>query len=356
ATMVLLRALALLALVVSVSESQGPGTILLSSPFNCSSHMPTLELLHVQPSTTFFNPPSLTRWQEIYAGEVTLSTLARLDALVVNHYELQLQFTCGNHVMERLLSVDVQRDPGHIQCAGRFASPAGEIIQVPETVTPGALLYTLLLPGLELQGAQISITSAQDPPHFPGLFSINGQGWLQASSQGLKGQAQKLSMTWDREIYMDWANNGQSHHLLEVFQLKISVTFGQNRSYHGMLMVEVLPVPSSQVSFLPRISLSSRTWSPGVRWFRSRPRGFDVRYEIVSPVPCRLFSIGRADCMVRTTAPLELTTEAAGAAITRLQVMAFERLRPWTSVELHLTVKVRSINRWPPCCLSALLV
>lgn len=98
----------------------------------------------------------------------------------MNHYELQLQVTCGNDVMEVPLSVDVQRDPGHIQCVGRFASPgearggrqgvgrhglnrasrpllwpAGEIIQVPETVTPGALLYTLLLPGLELQKAQV---------------------------------------------------------------------------------------------------------------------------------------------------------------------------------------------------------
>uniref|UniRef100_A0A8C6BSE0 Cadherin related family member 4 n=2 Tax=Odontoceti TaxID=9722 RepID=A0A8C6BSE0_MONMO len=162
--MVLLRTLVLLlALVVSdlhslpwfinVSESQGPGTILQSFSFNCSSHTPTLELLHVQPPTTFFNPPSLTRWQGIYVGKMTLSSSARLDALTVNHYELQLRFTCGNHVMEGPLSVDVQRDPGHIQCAGRFASPAGEIIQVPETVKPGARLYTLLLPG---QGAQVS--------------------------------------------------------------------------------------------------------------------------------------------------------------------------------------------------------
>lgn len=149
---------------INVSESQGPGTILQSFSFNCSSHTPTLELLHVQPPTTFFNPPSLTRWQGTYVGKVgswaqlgtmgeqgqtlnsqsqrwhrgmeilgptghcllpqmTLSSSARLDALTVNHYELQLRFTCGNHVMEGPLSVDVQRDPGHIQCAGRFASP-----------------------------------------------------------------------------------------------------------------------------------------------------------------------------------------------------------------------------------------
>lgn len=54
---------------------------------------------------------------------MTLSSSARLDALVVNHYELQLRFICGNHVMEGPLSVDVQQDPGHIRCAGRFASP-----------------------------------------------------------------------------------------------------------------------------------------------------------------------------------------------------------------------------------------
>ena len=44
---------------------------------------------------------------------------------------------------------------------------------------------------------QISIISAQDPPYFPGPFSINGQGWLLAPSQGLKGQGQKVSLTWD---------------------------------------------------------------------------------------------------------------------------------------------------------------
>lgn len=77
----------------------------------------------MKPPSTFFNPPSLTRWQGIYVGKMTLSSMARLDALTVNHYELQLKFTCGKHVMEGPLFVDIQRDPGHIQCAGRFASP-----------------------------------------------------------------------------------------------------------------------------------------------------------------------------------------------------------------------------------------
>lgn len=58
-----------------------------------------------------------------YLVQVTLSSLARLDALSVNHYQLQLRFTCGNRVMEGPLSVNVQRDPAHSACAGRFASP-----------------------------------------------------------------------------------------------------------------------------------------------------------------------------------------------------------------------------------------
>lgn len=62
----------------------------------------------------------------------------------------------------------------------------------------------------------MNITSTQDPPYFPGPFSINGQGWLRAPLQGLKGQAQKVSMTWDLEISMDEAYNGQSHHPLEI--------------------------------------------------------------------------------------------------------------------------------------------
>ncbi|XP_034853416.1 cadherin-related family member 4 [Mirounga leonina] len=318
---------------INVSESQGPGTVIHSFSFNCTAHMPVLELVHVQPPTTFFNQPSLSRWQKIYVGMVTLSSSARLDALAVSHYELQLRFTCGNHVMEVPLYVDVYRDPGYSPCAGRFASPAGEIIQVPETVTPGAQLYTLLLPGLELQRAQISINSAQDPPYFPGPFSINGQGWLLAPSQGLKGQAKK------------------------VFQLQILVTFGQNRSCHGMLKVKVLRVPSSQISFLgqaPNITILDDL-APGSKVVQVRARGFDVRYEILSPVPCPLFSIGREDGVVRTTAPLELA-QARGAAVTRLQVKAYERLRPRASVDLNLTVNVHSVNRWPPRCLPAMLV
>ena len=57
---------------INVSESQGPGTILQFLSFNCSSYTPTptLELLNVQPPTTFFNPPSLARWQGTYVGKV----------------------------------------------------------------------------------------------------------------------------------------------------------------------------------------------------------------------------------------------------------------------------------------------
>nr|XP_020029043.1 cadherin-related family member 4 [Castor canadensis] len=341
--MVLLRLLVLLfALIVydlhslpwfvNVSERQGPGTIIQFFSFNCTSYVPTLELLSVQPNTTFFNKPSLAGQQGIYVGKVTLSSSARLNALAVNHYELQLQYTCGNSVMKGPLFVDVQRDPGHIQCESRFASAAGEFIYVLETVTPGARLYTLLLPGLEVQGAQMNITSAQDPPYFPGPFSINEQGWLQAPLQGLKGQAQK------------------------VFQLQISVFFGQGQSCQGMLTVKVLPASSSQVSFLQKAQSITilEDLVPGSEVVQVQARGFNLRYEIISPVPSQLYSIGREDGMVRTTAPLDLV-QNPGAAVTRLQVKAFERFQPWASAELHLTVNVRSVNQWPPSCLPALL-
>ncbi|XP_048649831.1 cadherin-related family member 4 isoform X6 [Marmota marmota marmota] len=344
ATMVLLRLLMiLLALVVSdlhslpwfinVSEREGPGTILQSFSFNCSSHLPTLELVNVQPPTTFFNPPSLTRWQGIYVGKVTLSSSARLDALAVNHYELQLRYTCGDIVMEGPLFVDVQRDSGHIQCIGRFASSGGETIQVPETVKPGARLYTLLLPGLEVQGTQMNIISAQDPPYFPGPFSINEQGWLRAPSQGLKGQAQKI------------------------FQLQISVSLGQGQSCQRMLVVKILPAPSSQVSFLQKAQNVTipEDKIPGSKVVQVQARGFNLRYEIFSPMPSPLYSIGSVDGVVQTTMPLELA-HTRGAAITRLQVKAFERFQPWASAELDLTVNVLSVNHWPPLCIPALLV
>ncbi|XP_036905593.1 cadherin-related family member 4 isoform X3 [Sturnira hondurensis] len=315
---------------ISISERQGPSTALQSFSLNCSSHMPTLKLLHVRPPTTFFNTLSLsiTMWQGVYMGKLTLNNLTWLDTLAGSHYELQLQVTCGTLVMEGPLSVDVQWDPDRIQCAARFASP---VIQVLETITPGARLYTLLLPDLGLQGAQINITSAQDPPHFPGPFSINGQGWLQAPPQGLKGQAPKT------------------------FQLQILVTLGASRSCRGVLTVKVLSVPSSRVSFLEqnRNITIPEDLAPGSKVVQVQARGLDVRYEILSPVPCPLFSIGPADGVIRTTGPLHL---APGAAVTVLQVKAFERLLPWASVQLDLTLNVTPVNRWPPRCHPALLV
>ncbi|XP_013015028.1 cadherin-related family member 4 isoform X1 [Cavia porcellus] len=320
---------------VNVSESQGPGTVLQMFIFTCSFHTPTLELLRVQPPSTFFNTPSLAGSGGIYLAKVTLSSSARLDALAVNHYELQLKYTCGNYVNEASLYLDVQRDSRRIQCFGRFVSPAGEIIQVPETVSPGALLYTLLLPGLDVQGAQVNITSAQDPPYFPGSFTINKKGLLRAPSQGLKGQAPKA------------------------FQLQISVMFGQGQSCKGMLTVKVLPAPSSQVSFKMKTQniIIPENLVPGSKVTQVQATGFDLRYEICSPVPSPLYTIGRADGVVRTTAPLELAGALGiGAANVSLHVKAFERLQPWTSAELVLTVNVQPVNRWPPRCHPALLV
>ncbi|XP_040851020.1 cadherin-related family member 4 [Ochotona curzoniae] len=319
---------------INVSESQGPGTILQPFSFNCSAPTASLDLLSVQPPTTFFNRPSLTRWQGSYVGKVTLSSSARLDALEVNHYELQLQFTCGNVVTQGPLSVDVLRDPSRIRCVGRFASPAGEVIQVLETVPPGARLYTVLLPGLEFQEAQMRIISAQDPPHFPAPFSINDQGWLQAPAQGLKGQAQK------------------------VFQLRISVSLRQGQSCQGMVMVKVLPAPSSQVFFLQQAQNITvpDSLGPGTEVFHVQAQGSsNVHYEIVSPMPSTFYSIGPVDGVIRTTAPLELAP-AQGAVVSRLQIKAFEQLQPQAGAELELTVIVQAANRWPPRCLPALLV
>lgn len=62
-----------------------------------------------------------------------------------------------------------------------------------------------------------------------------------------------------------------------------------------------------------------------------------------------------ADGVIRTTGPLDLAL-APGAAVTVLQVKAFERLLPWASVQLDLTVNVTAVNRWPPRCHPALLV
>lgn len=62
---------------------------------------------------------------------------------------------------------------------------------------------------------QVNITSAQDPPYFPGSFTINKKGLLRAPSQGLKGQAPKVSKTWHLGISVGW----QIHHSLTICML-----------------------------------------------------------------------------------------------------------------------------------------
>jgi cadherin-related family protein 4 len=140
-----------------ISENNGPGTVLRPFSFNCSSYMPTLELLSVRPPTSFFNKPSMHGDKGVYLvmvrpwiqlgivgtkarsgqrdrkprpytsfvdpPQVSLSSSARLDALAVNQYELQLQYRCGNFVVDGSIFVHVQRDPGRIRCTGAFASP-----------------------------------------------------------------------------------------------------------------------------------------------------------------------------------------------------------------------------------------
>lgn len=83
----------------------------------------------------------------------------------------------------------------------------------------------------------------------------------------------------------------------------------------------------------------------------SRTEGAGVGWSFVS------YSLPMlpADGVVRTTAPLDLA-RAQGAVVTKLQVRAFERLRPWASAEFELTVNVRTVNQWPPRCHPALLV
>lgn len=180
---------------------------------------------------------------------------------------------------------------------------------------------------------QMNITNAQDPPIFPGPFSIDEHGLLRAPSQGLRGQAQKT------------------------FQLQILVSLGKSQRCKGMLTVKVLPAPPSHVSFLKKAQsiTIAEDLVPGSEVVQVQARGLNLLYEIISPRPSPLYSIGQADGVVRTTAPLDLV-RVQGAVVTKLQVKAFERLQPWASAVSDLTVIVRAVNQRPPRCHPALLV
>ncbi|XP_060241274.1 cadherin-related family member 4 isoform X4 [Meriones unguiculatus] len=334
---------------IDILESQGPGSILQSFTFNCSSYTPTLALFSVKPPTGFFNEPSLHQQNGIYVGKVTLSSSARLDALAVNRYELQVQYKCGNFVREVHLFVHVQPKPSQIQCAGPFASPAGEFIYVPETVSPGALLYTLLLPGLGHQKAQMNITSAQDPPFFPGPFSIDDQGLLRAPAQGLRGQAQKA------------------------FQLRILASAGKSGSCKGMLTVKVLPQPSSRVSFLTQIPETAPvgTVLNALTCVDPDSAGAPLDYQLRfhSPPDSASLRLNNGVLEVNTT----LDCDAPGACFQHAAfILVFDGGQPqmtrplgqvwvpqasslpaeWSPAEVPVLVTVTLVNEFSPACVA----
>ncbi|XP_027692935.1 cadherin-related family member 4 isoform X2 [Vombatus ursinus] len=313
--------------IVNISETQEPGSVIHIFSFNCSCP-PIVELDSVNPPSSFFNQPSLSGYYTQYLAKVTLSSAARLDARQVNHYQLNLKLTCVEKTWNLPLSVEVFEARGHPICLGPFASTAGDKVQVLETVEPQSLIYVVLL-RRGLTGVKMMITSHQDAR----FFYINELGQVLTPTQGLIGSAYKH------------------------FQLKILVIDGQGNSCQGTLTVEVLPNPSNKVFFGIQFQTFniSEDLEAGRVAGQIRANGSRVRYEITEPVPCPLYSISSVDGLIRTTAPLDLGRNP-GAAVTKLQVMAYDPLQPSTSAQLSVTINVQPTNTWAPRCTPALLV
>nr|XP_020854937.1 cadherin-related family member 4 isoform X3 [Phascolarctos cinereus] len=286
------------------------------------------ELDSVNPPSSFFNQPSFSGYYTQYLAKVTLSSAARLDAQQVNHYQLNLKLTCMGKKWNLPLSVEVFKAHDHPICLGRVFSTAGDKVQVLETVEPQSLIYVVLL-RRGLTGFKMMLTSPRDA----GSFSINELGQVLTPSQGLIGSAYKH------------------------FLLKILVTDGQGSSCQGTLTVEVLPNPSNKVSF--RIQFQTFNISEDLEAGRMvgqvQANGSRVRYEITEPVPCPLYSISSVDGLIRTTAPLDLGRNP-GAAVTEIQVMAYDPFQPSISAQLSVTINVLPTNTWAPRCTPALLV
>nr|XP_020854943.1 cadherin-related family member 4 isoform X9 [Phascolarctos cinereus] len=313
--------------IVNISEKQAPGSVIHIFSFNCSCP-PTVELDSVNPPSSFFNQPSFSGYYTQYLAKVTLSSAARLDAQQVNHYQLNLKLTCMGKKWNLPLSVEVFKAHDHPICLGRVFSTAGDKVQVLETVEPQSLIYVVLL-RRGLTGFKMMLTSPRDA----GSFSINELGQVLTPSQGLIGSAYKH------------------------FLLKILVTDGQGSSCQGTLTVEVLPNPSNKVSF--RIQFQTFNISEDLEAGRMvgqvQANGSRVRYEITEPVPCPLYSISSVDGLIRTTAPLDLGRNP-GAAVTEIQVMAYDPFQPSISAQLSVTINVLPTNTWAPRCTPALLV
>ncbi|XP_038596042.1 cadherin-related family member 4 [Tachyglossus aculeatus] len=333
------RALVLLDLpwTTAIPESKEPGSTIFRFFFNCNmvtSTSPNLELLSVQPFSTFFNKPGLSRIKDVFLGTVSLSSAAVLDARQANHYILKLKVSCGpGEETEQPLTVMVLRDDGPPICMGLFDSPAGASVQVLETVAPKSQLYTVLLRRDLGSSQRVRIVSPQSPPYFPGPFTVDSRGHVLAPDESFVGHAGKT------------------------FRLQISVMDRKNRSCQGTLTVEVLPDPQSQVFFWnhPQDFNISESASPGSRVTQLQANGSNLFYDIIAPEHCPLYSIGPEDGTIRTTSPLDLGRDP-GAAVTWLQVKAYERARPSNSAQLSISITVLPTNRWSPRCTPALLV
>ncbi|XP_074054081.1 LOW QUALITY PROTEIN: cadherin-related family member 4 [Macrotis lagotis] len=322
-----LRGLQRLPWTVSLPETQEPGSVIHTFSFNCSCP-PTLELSSVIPPSSFFNQPSLSGYYTQYLAKVTLSSAARLDARQVNHYQLNLKLTCIKDTWNLPLSVDVHEVHGHPICLNHFNGPVGDKVQVLETVEPQSLIYVVLL-RRGLTGIKMAITNPQDTKPF----SINELGQVLTPREGLIGSAYKH------------------------FQLKILVTDGQGNSCQGILTVEVLPNPSNKISFgiqFQTFNISEDLVAGGMVG-QVQANGSRVRYEITEPIPCSLYSISSVHGLIQITTPLDLERNP-GAAVTKLQVKAYDPFQPSISDQISVTINVRSTNTWAPRCTPALLV
>ncbi|XP_067321642.1 cadherin-related family member 4 [Anolis sagrei] len=309
---------------VEVEDSAAPGTTVANFTVKCTNSSITPRVIqNVSPVTTFFNPPSLFS-PSIY--QVNLSPSAALDAKQVNQYVLTYSAECGTESDVSTLFIKVT-PAKKLECN---TPPADiDLLQVPEDITPGTLIYT---PVLKRTGTS-TLNYAFENSSLP----------FQMSREGVRAPAAGFSREQAGKI----------------FSMVIVITSTDGISCQIPLSVQVLPVYHNQVNFTESSVAKTILENSGplqkiIQVQANAENVENLLYQIISP-DTNYFTIIPDTGMIMNTYNLDLKRNP-GLAETQLLVKAYNKLHPSDFATIMVNITVKEQNLEGPLCSPAVFV
>ncbi|XP_051777332.1 cadherin-related family member 4-like [Erpetoichthys calabaricus] len=307
--------------VISIPEDKAPGSVIYTIIlyyWNAGSSTLTMS---ANPSTTFFNPPSIYVAGGNYNSQVSLSSSAVLNSQVVNFYTLTFTFTNNYGSVTDNLYVSISSSP---KCSPLFTSPIGDTVEVLETIAGSAVIYTVttINPGT----TAVLSYSFTTPPVL--TFQLSNSGNVLVPAAGFVRQ-----------------------NAVRTYVLLITVQNQGNLLCNGILNVKVLPV--AIITFAQNVLNAAivENTGPATSVITVQAQQTSVFYQLIKANSA--FQLNERTGEIRTTYNLNLDTNPL-LANTQLLIRAYNGNRT-ASATVTVNIKVTNANDVPPECTPAVV-